>query len=264
MVIDKNKLLIGIGIAGILAVSGIILAGYGKSPFAVESALNPENFSEKKTANLRKFSDFPASGGQGGCKNIIKSETARIEAYGVSQCPFGLQMQRVLANVVESAPELADRIEVRYISSMASGRLFSMHGEEEARENLRQICAREEHAGKYWDYISCYIKKGDSAGCLSAAGISAGSVEECARDPLRGIKYAKEDIDLTSKHGIEGSPTILVNGNEISEFDFSGRNPESIKNIICCGFNNPPDACSATLINKEPATGFSETYLKSK
>jgi hypothetical protein len=31
-----------------------------------------------------------------------------------------------------------------------NGKIASMHGDEEAKENLRQICIREEQKDKYW------------------------------------------------------------------------------------------------------------------
>jgi hypothetical protein len=194
------------------------------------------------------------------CEDLKKSKTPTLEAFVVSYCPFGLQMQRVLSNIVENIPELANYIKVRYIGSIENGNIRSMHGEKEATENLRQICIREEQSEKYWDYISCFIKKGESENCLTSSGIDKSKLEECMNDANRGIRYAKEDFDLQDKYGVTGSPTLILNGERVSEFDFGGRTAEAVKTLLCCGFEEKPDFCSKTLSTQQAARGFSETY----
>ncbi|MDP2974414.1 MAG: hypothetical protein Q8N60_05155, partial [Candidatus Diapherotrites archaeon] len=80
-------------------------------------------------------------------KDITPQESAQLEAFIVSGCPYGLQMQRILAPV---ATGLGANIKVRYIGSIEGGKITSMHGDAEAQENLLQICIREEQGAKYW------------------------------------------------------------------------------------------------------------------
>ena len=194
------------------------------------------------------------------CEDLKKAKTPTLEAFVVSYCPFGLQMQRILSNIVENIPELANYIKVRYMGSVENGNIRSMHGEKEATENLRQICIREEQSKKYWDYISCFIKKGESENCLTDSGIDESKLEECMDDANRGIQYAKEDFGLQDKYGVTGSPTLILNGERVSEFDFGGRTAEAVKTLLCCGFEEKPDFCSQTLSTQQAARGFSETY----
>jgi len=194
------------------------------------------------------------------CEDIKKTEKPLIEAFVVSKCPYGLQMQRVLNEIVKNIPSLANNIRVEYIGSIENGKITSMHGDEEAQENLRQICLREEQQNKYWKYIDCHIKKGDIEGCLTEAGVDKSKLDGCISDNSRGLNYAKKDFDLQGKYGVSGSPTLILNEEKVSEFDFGGRTAEAVKTLLCCGFVTSPGICSQKLTETQAATGFSETY----
>ncbi len=197
------------------------------------------------------------------CDSLKKTDKPVLEAYVVSKCPFGLQMQRILADVVKNAPALTENIMVRYIGSISNGKIIAMHGDAEAQENLRQICIRDEQNSKYWNYISCHIKAGDVNNCLTSAGINQNKLSGCMSDKNRGLAYAKEDFDLSDKYNVQGSPTLMLDGAQVSEFDFGGRTSEAEKTIICCASSNKPSACSTTLNTTEAATSFSENYAGS-
>jgi len=194
------------------------------------------------------------------CEDIKKSDKPLMEAFIVSGCPFGVQMQRILAEILKNIPSLLNNVKVRYIGSISDGKITSMHGDKEAQENLKQICIREEQPDKYWSYISCYIKKGDFDGCLSSANIDNEKLNNCMADSLKGLKYAKEDFDSQNKYGASASPALMLNGEKVSEFDFGGRTAEAVKALLCCGFNNIPDTCSKKLTTDSAATSFSEGY----
>ncbi len=188
------------------------------------------------------------------CEDIAKSETPKLQAFVVSRCPYGLQMQRTLTSV---AKILGDNIEIRYLGAIESGKITSMHGEQEAEENLRQICIREEQNNKYWGYVSCFIKEGKTDGCLDEAKIDKTKLASCTTDPKKGIKYAEEDFALHDQYGASGSPTLVLNGEVVSEFDFGGRTPDAVKTLLCCAFSTQPEACSAELSTAQASTGFS-------
>lgn len=198
------------------------------------------------------------------CDDMPKAAAAQLDAFVVSGCPYGLQMQRILAEVVSNVPSLADSITVRYIGAVEDGVITSMHGDAEAQENLRQICIREEQPAKYWDYVSCYIKaSGSTDSCLASAGVDTAKLDTCMTDATKGLAYAQADFDIASAHGVSGSPTLIMNGQTVSEFDFGGRTAEAVKTMLCCGFSTKPSACSAALSTAQAATSFSATYASS-
>lgn len=185
------------------------------------------------------------------CEDIKKSDEPLLEAFIVSYCPFGVQMQRILAEI-----PLKDNIKVRYLGSIVNNKITAMHGEQEAQENLKQICIREEQSDKYWDYISCFIKEGKSEECLSR--IDTQKLDSCMSG--KGIDYAEEDFALQDKYGVSGSPTLALDGEKVSEFDFGGRTAEAVKTLLCCGFTKQPEACSEKLAETQAATSFSAAY----
>ena len=192
------------------------------------------------------------------CEDISKSKTPKLTAYIVSRCPYGIQMQRVFSLAINELPQLASYLDVKYIGTVTDGKVTSMHGEEEAEENLRQICLREEQKSKYWDYVSCYIKEGKSKDCLSSSNIDKGKLEICINDKSKGLNYAKQDFELSDKLQIQGSPSLILNDSErILESGFGGRIPDMAREIICCSSQKKPEFCDKEISKNAVAASFS-------
>lgn len=195
-----------------------------------------------------------------GCEDIKKAEQPMLEAFVVSYCPYGTQMQRIINEIVKNISELKDNIKIRYMGSIQDGVITAMHGEEEAQENLTQICLREEQEGKFYPYVSCFLKQADGPACLVEAGVDKSELESCKKEESRGIAYAQEDFDLNAMYQVTGSPTLILNGEKADEFNFGGRTAEAVKTLLCCGFENQVQFCENILTDQEAAPGFSETY----
>jgi len=194
------------------------------------------------------------------CEDINKTEEPILEAFVVSQCPFGVQMQRIFNEMVENIPQLTSYIRVEYMGAIEGGKITSMHGDEEAQENLRQICLREEQPNNFWTYIDCHIKEGEVDSCLGIAQVDVSSLTNCLADENRGIAYAQEDFTKQDKYQITGSPTLILDGETISEFDFGGRTAEAVKTVVCCAFQDKPGFCDTVLSTESANTSFSPTY----
>jgi hypothetical protein len=194
------------------------------------------------------------------CADVKKADTAKVTAYVVSGCPFGLQMQRVMNKAITEQPALASLFDVKYIGAITDGKITSMHGDEEAKENLRQICIREEQKALYWPYVACYMKEGKTDACLTQTGVNTSNLTACTTDAKRGFAFAQKDFDLQAKYSIGSSPTLLVNDSQIvSEFDFGGRTADALKQVACCGSTTAGSYCSKDLTKTEVATAFSVT-----
>jgi hypothetical protein len=79
-------------------------------------------------------------------------------------------------------------------------------------------------------------------------------------NPEKGVKYAQEDFSAQNQYGVSGSPTLILNGNRVSEFDFGGRSAEAVKTMLCCSMEDESNACSQELYTAQANTGFAETY----
>ena len=213
-----------------------------------------------KVADLAKNSEVKGTETQQKamtCEDIKKSDKPVLTAFVVSDCPFGLQMQRVMKTAFAEEPDMQNYMDVRYIGEIKDGKITSMHGDKEAQENLRQICIREEQKTLYWPYVSCYMKEGKSLECLSEAGVNQTQLQTCMSDAQKGLAYAQKDFDLSQKYNAGGSPTLVLNDTVVSEFDFGGRNADSLKQLICCGSNAKQGFCSKTLSKDDAATMYS-------
>ncbi|MCX6720033.1 MAG: hypothetical protein NTV36_02905 [Candidatus Staskawiczbacteria bacterium] len=197
---------------------------------------------------------------------VKKTDNPMLQAFVVARCPFGLQMQRAMAEAVKEQPSLAQYMKAVYIGSVsADGKsITSMHGDAEAKENLRQICIREEQPTKYWNYVACQMKgSGQEDSCATSTGVDVGKMNSCVADAGRGVAYAKKDFDLNTKYNVSGSPTLVLNDAVVDEGPFGGRSSDGVKTMICSGFNNKASFCSAKLNTTEAAASFSATYASS-
>lgn len=202
--------------------------------------------------------------------SIKKSDKPMLEAFIVSRCPFGLQMQRMMADAIEKAPALAQSVKAVYIGNVsADGKTIeAMHGAEEAKENLRQICIREEQPTKYWPYVACQMKAtGTETSCEKSTGVNSTMLNTCISTPSKGVAYAKKDFDAANALGATASPTLALNGAVVEEFTAdnspvfgSSRSSDEVKTAICKASTTEPSFCTQTLNTAQAATSFSATY----
>jgi len=194
------------------------------------------------------------------CNDLTKVDNTKLSAYVVADCPFGLQMQRVMKKAIDEQPALLSSFDVRYIGAVENGKITSMHGDKEAQENLRQICIREEQKPNYWNYVGCYMKEGKAEECLTSTGVDTAGVKSCMEDKTRGLAFAQKDFDMANKFKIGSSPTLLLNDKQtVSEFDFGGRIPNAMKELVCCSSSQKGAYCSTDLSKTEVASSYSIT-----
>lgn len=189
-----------------------------------------------------------------------KSDKPVVELFVMSYCPYGLQMERGILPVVE---KLAGKIDfkLRFCD-------YAMHEKPEIDENLTQYCIQKEQSDKLTKYLNCFIKDGQAAACYKEAGIDENALKTCVSQTDKqhkvteaynnkeawGGQFPPFNVDKAEneKYGVQGSPFLVVNGQEIS----SDRDSASLLKSICSAFNNAPAECSAELSSTSPAAGF--------
>ena len=189
-----------------------------------------------------------------------KSDKPTVDLFVMSYCPYGLQMERGILPVVE---KLGDKIDfkLRFCD-------YAMHDKPEIEENLAQYCIQKEQPNKFISYLNCFIKSGDAASCYKEAKIDESALNTCTStaDKQYNIMASFNDqnswnsqfppfnIDKADneKYNVQGSPTLIINGQEVS----SNRDSASLLKTICSAFNNAPEECSAELSSSTPAAGF--------
>ena len=178
------------------------------------------------------------------CEDLKKEDKPLVKVFVASFCPYGLQVEKAITELIKEIPEASKYWKVEYIGSVQNGKIVSMHGDEEGKEDLREICLREEQSGKFWPYLACRVEGSKIEDCLKKASVDEAKLNSCMADSSRGLHYAQADFADDEKYGIEGSPTLLLGNQLINESGFGGRSPQGMKNIICCAFSKKPQFCS--------------------
>jgi len=195
-----------------------------------------------------------------------KSDNPKIELFTMTYCPFGNQAEDGLSPV---ARLLADNIDIEphyviYSDYRGGGEEYcmdeddkycSMHGAEELRQGVRELCIYKYYKSKFWDYIDAVNKDcnlNNIVDCWDGPaddlGIDIGDITTCLEDEAMDM-LAKE-VEIGKKYDVKGSPVLVINGVKYS----GGRSPEDYKLGICGAFNEQPEKCSETLGDVTAAT----------
>ncbi|MBP6989177.1 hypothetical protein KBB48_00190 [Candidatus Shapirobacteria bacterium] len=171
-----------------------------------------------------------------------------------------------------------------YIKSEKGVMYASLHGRQEANQDVREICAWNLSSDKkqWWDFIgavnkNCTAQNADSCweDQAKTAGLDTNKITECFNKD--GIKLIEEQIAETDKFNVSGSPTVLINdvafppesaytqdgkgslkiGNKVTTQD-RYRMPNVIKEALCVSSKKAPSECKTILSDPSgsaPAAG---------
>ena len=192
---------------------------------------------------------------------IVKSDKPVVEVFIMSHCPYGTQIEKGILPVAEALGNKID-FQIKFVN-------YAMHGEVEVKEQLNQYCIIEEQNDKYYTYLNCFLKEGKGDACLAEAKIDTKKMNTCLdaaekefktlalfadKTTWQGGQFPQFPIHdaLNKKYGVQGSPTMVINGVQVS----SARDSASLLKTICSAFNEAPDACNSQLSSATPSPGF--------
>lgn len=193
--------------------------------------------------------------------SVPKSDKPVVELFVMSHCPYGTQAEKGIIPVVELLKDKID-FKIRFVS-------YSMHGKTEVDDNTIQYCIQKEQSSKFLNYMKCFLKEGNSDSCLTSEGIDKTKLDSCIASAdtefnITGLyndksswlngRYPRYNTDLAGnkEYGVQGSPTLVINGVKAS----SGRDSASYLKTICAAFNNAPSECNTKLSSTSPSAGF--------
>lgn len=190
-----------------------------------------------------------------------KSDKPAVELFVMSHCPYGTMAEK---GIIPAVKALGDKIDfkIRFV-------YYAMHGEKEVYEQLNQYCIQKDQPEKLIPYLEAFLADDDAENALKVAGIDTKSLKSCAEatDKEFGLTASLEDkssylsgayplfnIDkgLNTQYGVQGSPTLVINGAQVS----SGRDSASYLAAICSAFNEKPEECNLELSSVSPSAGF--------
>ncbi|MDA3839548.1 MAG: hypothetical protein PF572_00520 [Patescibacteria group bacterium] len=193
--------------------------------------------------------------------DVPKTEKPVVEAFVMSHCPYGTQIEKGLIPVIKTLGDKAD-IQIKFVS-------YAMHGEKELDEELRQYCIMEEQSDKYLSYLECFLEDDNYERCLGENNINTRTLNTCVTATDKEFKVKELFADKTTwsggsypqfnihkdenlAYGVKGSPTLVINGTTAS----AGRDSASLLAAVCAGFEVEPEECSTELSSASPSAGF--------
>lgn len=190
----------------------------------------------------------------------VKSDKPMVELFVMSHCPYGTQIEKGMLPVLDTLGDKID-FELKFVD-------YAMHGEKELKEQINQYCIQKDQPEKFNEYLKCFLVAGNDVGCTASTGIDTNQLNSCytqtdqefkIMDNFRnqiGYQGSFPGFDVNkadnTKYGVAGSPTLIINGQEVS----SGRDSASLLSTICTAFNNAPAECQTELPSAQPAPGF--------
>ena len=189
----------------------------------------------------------PSSNPNSNSQTITKTDVPVVELFIMTHCPYGTQAEKGLLPAIDYLGDSIDAT-IRFVH-------YFMHTPEET-ETPRQVCIREEQPDKWLEYLECFLSGSgtneDALACDAQVGIDSAALDTCISSGKSDEYYAK-DSSLSQGYGVQGSPTLVVNGNIIS----SGRDSASYLDTICQAFNDVPELCGQQVPNAiNPSPGF--------
>lgn len=193
--------------------------------------------------NAAKQAAAPADNSQAApVTEVPKTDNPKVELFVMTYCPYGLQAEK---GILPALQALGDKVDakIRFVH-------YFMHGDKETQETYNQVCIREEQAAKFNAYLNCFTVSGDSLACQTTAGVNKSKLASCVA--AKAKDYYKVDSGLSEGYGVQGSPTLVINGVQSN----AGRDAASYLNGICAAFTNKPAECSKQLSSASPSSGF--------
>lgn len=193
-------------------------------------------------------------------QDIPKSDKPVVDLFIMTHCPYGTQAEKGFIPMLDAMSKNVDG-KIRFVH-------YFMHGDVEEQETYRQLCIREEQSEKYLDYLKCFLEGdgvvnpqyglimdgNDPSECMKRVGVNEAKVSSCVSSG-KGKGYFEEDSTLSLAYGVQGSPTLVVNGVVAS----SGRSPSAYLYTVCDAFNSAPGECdnlSLSYDTPEPYFGW--------
>jgi len=181
-----------------------------------------------------------------------------VQLFTMSYCPYG----NIAEEAIEPAVKLLEgtiTFEPHYVIynnyggaqyCIENGAYCSMHGAQEMTQDIRELCVWKYDKSKFWDFVfamntQCTYSNADTCweSVASGLGIDTSKVKTCQADEASSLAAA--DDALNQQYGVQGSPTLIIDGKEVQ---VTSRSPEGFKQAICNAFgSSKPTECNTVL-----------------
>lgn len=194
-------------------------------------------------------------------RTVIKANKPTVELFVMSYCPYGMQLEKGILPVLQT---LGNKInfELKFCS-------YAMHDKQELTEQLREYCIQKQKPELLLSYLACFLEEGKSGECLTKLGIDTIELNKSIVAADKEYKITQQYNDKNTwymnkyplftiynednvKYNLKGSPNLIINGKKV----YAKRDSESLLELICSAFNEPPEECKLKLSSAYPSAGF--------
>jgi len=148
----------------------------------------------------------------------------QVELFVMSYCSYAVDAEKELLPffskyideidfklrfIVSKKPQSADEVD-------EDPEFISLHGETELIENLRQMVIAELYPDQYFDYLLCradHLKEAWTL-CAQKMGLDVEKIASMVEMPETRHRFL-QDIERKEELGIQGSPTLVIDGRVI-------------------------------------------------
>jgi hypothetical protein len=175
---------------------------------------------------------------------VAASGAPKLELFVMSQCPYGVQVVNAAAEAKKQLGSAMD-LQIQFIGDGAPGSFNSLHGPNEVKGDLVQVCAFKHAPTRALGMITCQNKNPKEVAenwrdCAKQVGIDAGELEKCANGD-EGGKLLAASFAEAKKRGASGSPTMFIAGQPYE----GGRKPRDFVKATCGATKGAkPEACA--------------------
>jgi glutaredoxin len=177
---------------------------------------------------------------------VASGPKVKLEFYVMSKCPFGSQVEKSIAPVLEELGPYVD-FHLEFIADEKDGSFTSMHGESEVQGNIIQLCAVKHYpqTSQYMSFINCQNERMRSIpknweSCATKNGLDVAKLKACYEGE-EGKQLLRDSIARKEKRGARGSPTIFLADKRYQ----GGRGKSDFMRAICGEIKGQkPEPCS--------------------
>lgn len=181
---------------------------------------------------------------EGGAAAGEPKEKVTLAFHVMSQCPFGVQVENGIKPVLEKLGKAVD-FQLYFIGDEPQpGQLTSMHGDNEVKGNIVQLCSKKYAPDQYMNVIACMNKNARDIpnnfdACATETKVDAAKIKACAAGD-EGKKLLSDSYKVSKEKQARGSPTIFLNGEKYQ----GGRQENDFLRAICGAFKTEkPEPC---------------------
>ncbi|RLC35246.1 MAG: hypothetical protein DRZ76_00655 [Candidatus Nealsonbacteria bacterium] len=181
--------------------------------------------------------------------SIPQTKKPKVELFVMSFCPYGNQAENTMLPVYNL---LKDKVDwnIHYIVNVSNGNVSSLHGQPEVDQNKREACVLQEWGMDKWWQFTTYVNDncGSNGSCWREAAENAGldisAITNCVSS--EGLSLMKNEASVTNEAGVNGSPTLIINGVKTNSVYHYG-NSQAYLGAVCSAFESAPEECSQQL-----------------